>query len=63
MSMYVKQRFSSQTVGESKTALERYFDEHGQGVSKINWMNLGVQTHVVEHVFAKIDCNNFEGLL
>ena len=42
--MFGGQRTSSLTVGESKIALESYFEERAQEVWERNWMNLEMQT-------------------
>ena len=41
--MFGKQRVSSQTVGESKIALESYFEWRAQEVRERNWMNPEMQ--------------------
>ena len=53
--MNVKQRDSSQTVGEAKD------DDHGREVWERNWMNLEDADYVDEHASAKIDRNDSEG--
>ena len=56
-----KQRASSQTVGESRIALEIYFGEHAKDV----WERLDESRdgdHIFEHVPTKIDCKGSEAL-
>ena len=48
VSMFGKQRVSSQRVGESKIALESYFEQHAQEVWERNWMNPEMQTALLE---------------
>ena len=42
--MFGRQRFSSQTVEESKIALESYFENHAQEVWERKWMNPEMHT-------------------
>ena len=44
-----------------KIALESYFEEHAQEVWEINWMNLEMQTTLLNTYPQKIDCDDFEG--
>ena len=55
-----KQRVSSQTVGESKLALESYVVEQGKQVREIIWMSLD-ETPLLNTLPSETDCNDSEG--
>ena len=59
---HVKQQASSQSVGASKDPWRASFGEHAKEVWERNWMNLEMQTLLLNTYLPKIDSNDTEGI-